>query len=302
MKKENFFSYERYTFGSDTLEVSVLTLGATVSSVKYKGRETVLGFPDIRGYEENSFICTAVGRYANRIGNSRISIDGTEYALIPNEGKNQLHGGPDSYDKRRWNAEVLGENSLRLSIDSPDGDNGFPGTLTMGVTYTVIGSELRMDFDGLCDKDTHFAPTSHMYFDLAGSRCVFDHELWLNAAGWLEVDGELIPTGRVSACEGAFDFSALRPVAQDYDHCFVLAGEHALTARANGISLDLYTDFPGVQIYTASAMGEALGKNSGLAIEPEFFPDSPNKPGFPSTLLRAGEKFAKYARFVYSDV
>lgn len=301
MKKENFFGYERYTFGSEELEVSVITLGAIVNSIRYKGRETVLRFDDAQGYLDTTFICTAVGRYANRIGGSRFEINGVEYLLTANEGKNQLHGGPDSYDKRRWQAEVLADNSVRFFIDSPDGDNGFPGNLTMGITYTVLDNTLRMDIDGVCDKDTHFAPTSHMYFSLDGGSAL-DHELWINASGWLEVDGELIPTGRVMKAEGDFDFSAMRKVGKDYDHCFALAGEHACAAQAGGIKLELYTDFPAVQIYTASAMGEPLGVNSGLAIEAEFYPDAPNKPDFPSTLLRAGEKFARYAEFVYSEV
>ena len=303
MNKENFFGYEKYSFGSDLLELSVITLGATVTSLKYRGRELALSYADAQGYlDDKAFVCAAIGRYANRIGDSRFTLNGKEYQLVPNEGKNQLHGGPLSYDKRTWQAEVLSDTSLRMSIFSPDGDNGFPGNLTMRVTYSIEGSSLRMDFDAVSDADTHFAPTSHMYFDLGGKGNVLEHEMWINSTGWLEVDEGLIPTGRVMSAEGDFDFSVLRKVGRDYDHCFLLGGEHACTLEAGGIRMDLYTDMPAMQLYTASAMGEPLGVNSGLAIEPEFLPDSPNKPDFPSTLLPAGERKASWARFDFSDI
>lgn len=303
MKKENFFGYESYTFGNEELQVCVITLGATVYSIKYMGQETVLNYPDAQSYlDGTAFINAAIGRYGNRIGDARFSLNGKEYELVPNEGKNQLHGGPMSYDKRVWQAEVLSDNSVRFSIFSPDGDNGFPGNLTAGITYTVEGSTLRMDFDGESDADTVYAPTSHLYFNLDGSKSILDHKLWINSAGWLEVDEGLIPTGNIIPTEGAFDFNTLRPVAQNYDHCFTLKGEHACTAEAGNIRMDMYTDFPAMQMYTGSAMGAPHGVNGGLAIEPESYPDSPNKPQFPDTTLKAGEKFHKYARFVYSKV
>ena len=303
MKKENFFGYDAYTFGSSELQVCVITLGATVYSIKYKGRETVLNYPDAQSYlDGTAFINAAIGRYGNRIGDAKFSLNGKEYQLVANEGKNQLHGGPMSYDKRVWQAEVLGDNSVRMSIFSPDGDNGFPGNLTAGVTYSVEGSTLRMDFDGISDADTVYAPTSHLYFNLDNSDNVLEHKLWVNSSGWLEVDEGLIPTGTVLPTEGDFDFSSLRTIGVNFDHCFTLNGEHACTAQAGGIRMDMYTDFPAMQLYTGSAMGAPHGVNGGLAIEPESYPDSPNKPQFPTTTLKAGEKFLKYARFVFSEV
>ena len=303
MKKENFSGYEAYTFGNEELQVTVISLGATVYSIKYKGQETVLNYADARSYiDSTAFICNAIGRYANRIGKARFTLNGKEYLLPANEGENQLHGGPMSYDKRVWTAEVLGENSVRMSIFSPDGDNGFPGNLTAGVTYTVEGSTLRMDFDGETDADTVYAPTSHLYFNLSDAASVLDHELWINGSGWLEVDSGLIPTGRVMPCEAEFDFSEMRRIGCDFDHCFVLAGEHACAAQSGSVRMDMYTDFPAMQLYTGSSLGAPHGVNKGLAIEPEFLPDSPNKPQFPSTTLKAGEKFHKYASFVFSQV
>lgn len=302
MKKENFFGYDAYTFGNEELQVCVFTLGATVYSIKYKGQETVLNYADAQSYlDGTAFINAAIGRYGNRIGDARFTLNGKEYVLTANEGKNQLHGGPMSYDKRVWQAEVKGENSVRMSIFSPDGDNGFPGNLTAGITYTVEGSTLRMDFDGITDADTVYAPTSHLYFNLDGSKSILDHKLWINSPGWLEIDEGLIPTGNIIPTEGDFDFNTLRPVAQNYDHCFTLGGEHACTLEAGKVRMDMYTDFPAMQMYTGSAMGAPHGVNGGIAIEPEAYPDSPNKPQFPTTTLKAGEMFHKYACFVYSE-
>ena len=124
----------------------------------------------------------------------------------------------------------------------------------------------------------------------------------IDSAGWLEVDGGLIPTGRVMPPEGDFDFHALRRVARDYDHCFVMNGEHACTVEAGGVRMDVFTDFPAMQVYTSSGMGAPHGKNAGLAIEPEFYPDSPNHPDFPSTVLHAGEHFHRYAEYKFSKI
>ena len=140
MKRENFFGYEKYSFGGGALSVSVVTLGATVTELRFAGRNMVLCYPDAAGYlDGTAYICAAIGRYANRIAGARFTLNGREYVLPANEGKNQLHGGPGSYDKRRWEAEVLGDDSVRFTLHSPDGDNGFPGNLTASVTYTVSG-------------------------------------------------------------------------------------------------------------------------------------------------------------------
>lgn len=303
MKKEKFFGYEACVFGSEELRVRVLSLGATVQSLWYKGRQMILNYPDARSYlEGDAYICAFVGRYANRIAGAKFSLNETEYKLCANEGENQLHGGPNSWDKRVWSLESVSENSLRLSLHSPDGDNGFPGNMTASVIYTVVGSSLRMEFEGVSDKDTVYAPTSHMYFDLSGKGKALEHRMRISSSGVLEPGAGLIPTGRLLPAEECYDFGSLRPVAQDYDHCFVLDNEHACTVEYGDIRMDLYTDFPAVQLYTASALGAPHGKNAGLAIEPEFYPDSPNHPDFPSTVLKAGERFSRYAEFAFSTV
>ena len=300
IEKRDFGGNIQYILRSESLELSVMELGATVTGLRFKGRERILRYEAAEDYlSKVPYICPFIGRYANRIGGARFSLNGREYRLPANEGRNQLHGGPDSYDRRRWRSETVGD-AVRFELFSPDGDNGFPGNLTAAVTYRLKGDVFRMDFEGESDADTVYAPTSHLYFDLSGGSAL-DYTLMLHADRYVEVDGELIPTGRLLPAEGDFDFSAPRRIGHDYDHCFVLNDGHACTVSAGGVALEVYTDFPAVQIYTAGMMGEPLGKNSGLAIEPEFLPDSPNRPDFPSTVLRAGEKFRKYAEFRFRE-
>ena len=236
VKKEKFGKYEKYTIEAGALRAEAITLGAAIKSLRYKGRETVLGYERPEAYaQDGACLCAAVGRYANRIGGARFRLDGREYALAANEGPNQLHGGPNSLHKRIWQAEPLGEDSLRFSIFSPDGDNGFPGNLSMAVTYSVSGGSLRIDFEGESDMDTVFAPTSHLYFNLDGSESVLDTELMINAGGVLEVDGALIPTGKILPAEGRFDFSGMRKIR---------GTEHGAGNRFSRRA-DLHRGFPG---------------------------------------------------------
>ena len=301
IREEAFGDCRLFTLANEELELKVTDLGATVVSLRYRGRETVLGYDSPALYREKSaYLGAAIGRYANRIGGAAFTLGGRRWELPANEGVNQLHGGPESYDRRRWQAEERG-GALEFSLFSPDGDNGFPGNLRATLRYSLSGAALRLDFEAECDADTVYAPTSHMYFDLGGRGKVLDARLWLNADAWLEVDGGLIPTGRLLPTEGDFDFHSLRRVERDYDHCFVLSGEHACTMADGGLRLDVYTDLPAVQIYTGAFLPPPHGANAGLAIEPEFYPDSPNRPDFPSTLLRAGEHFHRWATYRFSE-
>lgn len=291
-----------YTISGPELSVSVSSRGATVTSLRFRGRETVLGYDSDEGYlRGGAYLGATVGRVGNRIGGSAFELNGVRYALAPNEGENQLHGGPNSYDRRLWTAEKLDELALRFTLDSPDGDNGFPGNLRAGVVYRVSGATLRIEFEGESDRDTVYAPTNHMYFDLAGKGEILSARLWLGADRVVEPGPGLIPTGRLLPAEGAFDFSTLRPVAQDYDHAFVLTGEHACRMEDEGIAMDLYTDFPALQVYTGKFLDPPHRANHGLALEPEFFPDGPNHPDFPSITLRAGERFFRWAEYRFSE-
>ncbi len=301
--QRDFGSWRQFVLENGSLTLSAMELGATVTGLRFKGREILLRFDRAEDYlKQTSYLCAAVGRCANRIGGARFRLNGREYRLPANEGRSQLHGGPEAFDWRRWDAQPLGDSAVRFTLQSPDGDNGFPGALEASVTYSLSGSAFRIEFEGLSDADTVFAPTSHLYFNLAGAGSVLDAELQINGDRYVEVDRELIPTGRLLPAEGDFDFRRLRRIGRDYDHCFALnGGERALLLRAGGIAMELYTDFPGVQIYTGSALEAPFGRNGGLAIEPEFYPDSPNRPEFPSVLLRKGESFRRTAEFRFSE-
>ena len=302
IQKEPFGEYTLFTLSSGELTLSVSTLGATVQRLRYKGRDCVLGYDSPEEYLAGSaYLGATVGRVGNRIGGSAFTLDGVRYALTPNEGENQLHGGPDSFDRRRWEAEILNENALRLTLLSPDGDNGYPGTLRAAVTYRVTGGTLRIEFEGESDRDTIFAPTNHMYFDLSGKGQVLENNLWLNAERYVEPGAGLIPTGRLLPAEGDFDFRSPRRIGRDYDHAFVLSGEHACTLCAGGLQLELWTDFPAMQVYTGAFLPPPHAPRQGLALEPEFFPDSPNHPGFSDITLRAGERFRRWAEYRFEE-
>ena len=303
MKLCKFDGYDSYKISCGNVSAEIMSLGATVTSLCYKGRETVLSYRSAAEYIEGStYICAAIGRYGNRIGGSKFSLGGVEYALSPNENGNQLHGGPMSWDKRVWDAEVLSENSVRMSILSPDGDNGFPGTMTASFTYTVTENALRIDFGGTSDRDTVYAPTSHLYFNLDGTDNILESELMINASGVLDIDSELIPTGKILPAEDYFDFSVSRKIKNDYDHAFILNSSHACTLSAGGMKMELHTDMPALQIYTSQGLGEPFGNYKGVAIEPEFYPDSPNHPEFPTTLLKKGEEFHRWAEYRFYDI
>ena len=304
MIEEKAFGQARlFTISNETLSVSLSSRGATVVSLRYLGRETVLGYDSDEGYlQGSSYLGATVGRVGNRIGKAELPLNGKRYPLVPNEGENQLHGGPDSYDRRLWTAEKLDELALRFTLDSPDGDNGYPGHLRAAVTYRLLGGTLRIEFAGISDQDTVYAPTNHMYFDLSGKGRILEDQLWLGADRYVEPGEGLIPTGRLLPAEGAFDFSTLRKVAREYDHAFVLTGEHACTLRAGGIQMDLYTDMPGLQVYTGRYLNPPHRAFQGLALEPEFLPDSPHFPDFPSIELKAKEPFLRWAEYRYSLV
>lgn len=292
---EFFDSYRQFVLSSNELRVSVMELGATVTGLEYRGRPIALGYARAQDYlAHDAFVGAVVGRFANRIGGGAFPLDGRTVEVQKNENGNTLHGGADSWDRRVWHSSVEGE-SVVFTLDSPDGDNGFPGHVTARVRYTVSGGELRIDFEGETDAATVFAPTSHMYFNLRGEGSILGMTMRIPARGVLEVDGGLIPTGRILPAEGDFDFSAPRPVTRSYDHAFVLEGERACEAADGGVRLTLDTDFPALQFYTGDFLGEPFGARGGFAVEPEIHPDAPNHPDFPSALLRPGETFRRYA-------
>lgn len=287
-----------------------------------------LGLDNLEQYlEGNPFYGALIGRYGNRIGNASFTIDNARYDLVANNGANHLHGGTRGFDKHYWNAEIVEKESmqaLRLRRSSPDMEEGYPGNLDITVHYSLDdANQLIIDYTATTDKKTVCNLTNHAYFNLDGhgQGNILDHEMMINADHYTPVDGALIPTGEIAEVEGTpFDFRS--PVAigaridtdnpqlqigKGYDHNYVLNHtpgggrlQHAATvyAPASGRTLDVYTMEPGVQFYSGNFMKERLGMNGktyvhrgAFCLETQHFPDSPNKPGFPSTLLSPGEKY-----------
>jgi len=290
---------EKYRLTRGRLSVSVIPLGATVTEIVFAGRSLALGYETAADYlAGENYLGAVVGRYANRIAGARFSLDGREYRLAANEGENQLHGGPDSFDRRLWTAEIPDEYALRLRLFSPHGDNGYPGNLEAAVTYRLEEDALRLELEGQSDRDTVFGPTSHLYFNLGGGD-IRQTALWINAPAYLPVDEALLPQKPAPAA-GDFDFQKARPIGRAYDHAFLLAGGHACSAAAGGVRMDIFTDYPALQLYTGQGLPAPFGAFGGFALEPEFCPDSPNRPEFASPVLRAGEHFHKFIRYQFS--
>jgi len=313
--------------------VAVLAYGATIASVVVPDREgqvadVVLGFDDLAGYlRPHPYFGATVGRYANRIAGGRFGLDGVEHHLPVNNGPNSLHGGTVGFDKHLWSAqESTSPESVVLRHVSPDGDMGFPGQLTATVTFTVNGSDLRIDYLATTDRATVINLTNHSYFNLAGAGAgsVDDHEVRLLARQFTPVDEDLIPTGEVADVAGTpMDLGSLRPIGTalregrddeqvrraggGFDHNWVIDGSDGggerlaaqLREPTTGRTLEVWTDQPGVQFYTGGHLdgtvtgrgGRAYRKGDAFCLETQHFPDSPNQPSFPSTVLRPGETY-----------
>ncbi|MFD7563911.1 aldose epimerase family protein [Streptomyces tendae] len=306
----------RWTLERAGVRVRVLSYGGIVQSVEVPDRDghpadVVLGFADLDGYvaHPEPYFGALVGRYANRIAGGRFPLDDRTYALAPNEGPNTLHGGSRGFDKRVWDVSAV-EEGVRLSRVSPHGEEGFPGRLEMSVTYTLDGSgALRIVYEAVTDAPTVLNPTNHSYFNLSGSGHAGGHELRLAASRITPVDAGLIPTGGLDdVTDTRFDFRRARKVGSGYDHNFVLDKGVTGTAEevaelydpASGRVLTVATTEPGLQLYTADHLGEPFAPGDGIALETQHFPDSPNRPGFPSTVLRPGEVFRSETVYGFS--
>ncbi len=318
-------------------EVSILTYGGIVQSLKMPDREgklddVVLGFDTITVYEDNAgpFFGALIGRYANRIGGARFSLNGVEYKLDKNNDANTLHGGSHGFDKAIWAARELGDGGLELTYLSKDGEQGFPGNLKATVQYHLTdANELKIDYSATTDKPTVVNLTNHSYFNLkgAGEGDVTRHVLTINADRYTPVDSGLIPTGELRAVAGTpFDFR--KPAAMGsrieqndeqlklghgYDHNWVLNGSGMkLAARveepSSGRVLEVSTTEPGVQFYTANFLdgtirgkgGRTYPRRGAFCLETQHFPDSPNKPMFPSVVLNPGETYRTTTVFKFS--
>ncbi|MFJ1888012.1 aldose epimerase family protein [Streptomyces sp. NPDC088170] len=294
----------RWTLERDGTRVRVLTYGGIVQSVEVPDRDgaragVALGLPDLAGYETftGPYFGALVGRYANRIGGARFELDGRTHRLTPNEGRNQVHGGARGFDKRVWRArEVAG--GVELSLVSEDGEEGFPGRLAVSAAYTLDeGGALRITYRATTDAPTVLNLTNHTYWNLAGdgSGSALGQVLRIAAGRITPADAESLPTGAFLPVAGTrFDFREPEPVGAGYDHNFVLDGTGPaaeLYDAASGRVLTVTTTEPGLQLYTADHFdGRPFGPCAGIALETQHFPDSPNRPEFPSTVLRPGEE------------
>ncbi|MEU0069952.1 aldose epimerase family protein [Streptomyces sp. NPDC006332] len=306
----------RWTLERAGVRVRILSYGGIVQSAEVPGRDgrvvnVVLGFADLDGYltHPEPYFGALVGRYANRIAGGRFTLDGRTYALPLNEPPNTLHGGEKGFDKRVWDVRPV-EHGVRLSRVSADGEEGFPGRLEISATYTLTGSgALRIVYEAVTDAPTVVNPTNHSYFNLGGSGNAGGHELRIAASRYTPVDADRIPTGALAEVAGTrFDFREARPTGAGYDQNFVLdkgvtpdpVEVAELYDPASGRVLSVATTEPGLQLYTADHLGEPFAPGDGIALETQHFADSPNRPQFPSTVLRPGEAFRSETVYGFS--
>ena len=303
----------------DGHHVSIINYGGAITSLWAPDRngafkDIVLGFGSLEDYVSNPrYFGALIGRHANRIAGGQFSLNGVEYQLPKNNGANHLHGGFKGFDKRVWNAKE-GDGVLHLSYFSKDGEEGYPGNVEAFVDYRLSGNDLSIEYRASTDRETIVNLTNHSYFNLKGQGTILKHELTLNADSFTPVSKELIPTGEIKSVAGTpMDFRDGKVIGSDlgltesgYDHNFVLNDwDGSLKSAVNlyeptsGRVLQILTNQPGMQFYSGNFLdGSFIGKNgdayvkyAGLCLEPQHFPDAPNHPNFPSTVLRPGEEY-----------
>ena len=317
------------------MQVGIINYGGTLTKILTKDKDgkfgdVILGFDSIAGYTQkgNPFFGALIGRYGNRIAKGHFTLDGTTYTLAQNNNGQSLHGGIKGYDKVMWKAEKQpGDSSLKLTYLSKDGEEGYPGNLSVQVIYTLTADNgLKIDYSATTDKATPVNLTNHAYFNLSAGKdsTILDHELSLKADKFTEVDSVLIPTGKLPDVKGTpMDFNTAKKIGKDiaavkggYDHNWVLSKnantlELAATLyhAASGRFMEVYTTEPGVQFYSGNFLdgtltntigGQKYVQHAALCLETQHFPDSPNQPTFPSTILKPGEKYTHTSVYKFS--
>ncbi len=329
---------ELYVLTNGKMTAKVMTYGAILTELDVPDRagkvaDVVLGFETLSGYlAGHPYFGATTGRVANRIAGGKFTLDGKEYKLAVNNGPNSLHGGLKAFDKKVWKAEDASGpagQAVKLSYKSPDGEEGYPGNLTVTVTYTVTpDNALRIDYTAVTDKATPINLTNHTYFNLSGAAAgdILDHEMMLAADQYTPADDNLVPTGKLAPVKGTpLDFTTPTPLGarfdqltgdpRGYDHNYVLRGAGKapeLGARVydpkSGRLMEMFTTEPGVQLYTANFLdgtlkgkgGVVYKKHQGFCLEAQHFPDSINHPEFPSTVLRPGETYTQTTIYKFS--
>lgn len=328
-----------YTISNDNgLVVSLTNYGGIVTSVRVPDRQgifanVVLGYDTLEEYvSDKAYIGGLVGRYANRISKGSFQIDGKMYSLACNDGMNHLHGGSEGFNKKIWEAQPVREPDgcgVALSLISPDGDEGYPGTIDVQVLYLLSSDNaLIIDYTAATDIRTIVNLTQHSYFNLAGEGLIHDHTIRINASGYTPVDKDYIPTGSLKSVDGtALDFRKERKIGTvladadnpeliegGFDHNFVLDGSGGLSLPAaklyhpgSGRTLEVYTTEPGLQFYSGNFLNEQMVgrggvpfcKHGALCLEAQHFPDSPNQRAFPSVILAPGHVYRQTTRYQF---
>jgi aldose 1-epimerase len=317
------------------MKAKVTTYGAILTELWVPDRngklgDVVTGFPTLEGYlKGHPYFGATVGRVANRIAKGKFTLGGKEYTLAVNNGPNHLHGGKVGFDKKVWKAtpkRTTDGPAVEFTSTSPDGEEGYPGTLKTTVTYTLTDKNvLRIDYRATTDKPTPVNLTNHAYFNLAGKGDILNHQLTLFASRYTPADDTLIPTGKIAAVKGtALDFTSARAIGSriekvgknptGYDHNFVRNNNttFGITARVyeptTGRVMTMYTSEPGVQFYTGNFLdgtltgkgGEVYKKHAAFCLEAQHYPDSVNKPSFPSVILRPGKVYRQRTEYAFS--
>lgn len=334
MKKENFGqtvsgqAATLYTLENNNgMKIRVTDFGATLVNVVVKDKDgndtdVVLGYDDVAGYEAGTcFFGATVGRNANRIGGAAFELNGKHYELTANEKNNNLHSGLDFYNKRLWEVKNAGGDSVTFALFSPDKDQGYPGDLRIEVSYTLTEeNEIRISYKGICSQDTILNMTNHSYFNLngEGGGTTLNHEVQIDSDAFTEIDEALIPTGVLSDVAGTpMDFRKAKLIGKEinedfgplniaggYDHNWVLKnrGKFEKVAKVfskqTGIGMEIYTDLPGMQMYTSNGLeqeagkgGKVYGKHGGICFETQYFPDAIHHENFEAPICKADEIF-----------
>lgn len=287
--------------------VEVLTLGATVHRLLVDGRNVVLSHADVaERLASPDYVGATIGRYANRIAGGRFDLGGTTVRLGTNDRGNNLHGGPEGFDVRLWDVASHADDAIELTLTSPDGDQGFPGEVTARVRYAVAGSTVTVEMSATADAPTVVGMTNHAYFDLDGEGTIDDHELVVEADQYTPVDDTGIPLGEHAPVAGTpYDLRSPAPLRASIDHNYVVRGNglrrHAALSSER-TRLEVWSDQPGLQVYTGDGFdGTVHAPRSGVALEPQLFPDSPHHPEWPSPVLEPGDTYRSTIEWRFSS-
>ncbi len=341
IEEKPFGNYEgkavsEYTIkNSNGIEVSLINYGGTLTKIMVPDRDgkkgdIILGFDNIEGYLQNNnpYFGSLVGRFGNRIANAKFELNGKTYNLSANDNGNSLHGGEKGFDKVYWQVEKMaGDSSLKLSYLSKDGEEGYPGNLSVTVIYSLSGNdELKIDYSATTDRATPVNLTSHAYFNLSAGldSTILNHSLQISADRYTPVNDLLIPTGKIDSVEGtAMDFLVAKEIGRDiskitggYDHNWVLRKNGSqlekiasLYHAGSGRVMDVITAEPGLQFYSGNFLDGSLkhtknrkryGKYAALCLETQHYPDSPNQPDFPTTILQPGQTYSHTTIYKFS--